>query len=103
MEQVIQVFGSLLVLAAFTAAQRGALATTSRRYLLLNLIGSAILAVLAARERQWGFLLLEASWALVAGLTLAQLGVSTRRSRSAGAETPAVTRAGCCSPNASGP
>jgi hypothetical protein len=92
MEQVIQVFGSLLVLAAFTAAQRGALLTTSRRYLVLNLIGSAILAVLAVRERQWGFLLLEASWALVAGLTLAQLGVSARRSRAvAGAETPAVT------------
>ena len=27
--------------------------------------GSAVLAVLAFEERQWGFLLLEGSWALV--------------------------------------
>ena len=71
-EQVVQVFGSLLILAAFVAAQRGALTTTSRFYLVLNLVGSAILAVLAAYAQQWGFLLLEAVWALVSGRALAQ-------------------------------
>lgn len=70
MSQVIQIFGSLLVLAAFAAAQRGAMSTTSTVYLLLNLAGSAILAVLAAIERQWGFLLLEGSWALVSAWSL---------------------------------
>jgi len=70
MSQVVQVFGSLLVLAAFAAAQRGAMSTTSTVYLLLNLAGSAILAVLAAIERQWGFLLLEGSWALVSAWSL---------------------------------
>jgi hypothetical protein len=64
-DQLIQILGSLLVLTAFAAAQRGALSTESRVYLVLNLIGSAVLAVLAAHERQWGFLLLEAVWALV--------------------------------------
>ena len=34
-------------------------------YLVVNLVGSAILAVLALDERQWGFLLLEGVWALV--------------------------------------
>ena len=34
-------------------------------YLLLNLLGSAILAYLAWHESQWGFLLLEGVWALV--------------------------------------
>jgi hypothetical protein len=70
MSQLVQVLGSLLVLAAFVAAQRGALSTTSRLYLLLNLAGSAVLAVLAALGRQWGFLLLEGSWAAVSAYSL---------------------------------
>ena len=70
MDQLVQVFGSLLILTAFAAAQRGALDQSSRTYLTLNLIGSAILAVLAAHEQQWGFLLLEASWAAVSAWSL---------------------------------
>jgi hypothetical protein len=38
----------------------------SRPYLWLNFVGSAILAALALRDQQWGFLLLEGSWAAVA-------------------------------------
>ena len=72
-EQVVQVFGSLLILAAFVAAQRGALTTTARRYHVLNLVGSAILAVLAAYAHQWGFLLLETVWAVVSARALAQV------------------------------
>ena len=70
MDQVVQVLGSLLVLAAFIAAQRGRLSTGSRLYLTLNLTGAGVLAVLAAREHQFGFLLLETVWALVAGHSL---------------------------------
>jgi hypothetical protein len=70
MDQVIQVLGSLLILAAFAGAQRGALSQTSFTYLALNLVGSAVLAVLALYERQWGFLLLEACWAVVSGYAL---------------------------------
>lgn len=70
MDQVIQVLGSLLILAAFIASQRGALSTDSRTYLALNLAGGATLAVLAAVERQYGFLLLEATWAVVAAHAL---------------------------------
>ncbi len=70
MDQVVQVLGSLLILAAFAAAQRGRLSTDSRLYLSLNLVGAAVLAVLAAHERQLGFLLLEVCWALVAGHSL---------------------------------
>lgn len=72
MEQVVQIFGSLLILAAFAAAQRGAMPQDSRVYLALNLVGSAILAVLALRERQLGFLLLETCWAIVSGWGLLQ-------------------------------
>jgi hypothetical protein len=70
MEQVVQVLGSLLILAGFVAAQRGWLTPESRLYLWLNFVGASVLAVLAAHERQLGFLLLEFCWAVVAGRSL---------------------------------
>ena len=70
MDQLVQVLGSLLILTAFAAAQRGRVSTESRVYLVLNLAGASVLAVLAAHERQLGFLLLEFCWALVAGYSL---------------------------------
>ncbi|HWM12092.1 MAG TPA: hypothetical protein VNO82_22210 [Solirubrobacteraceae bacterium] len=71
--QLIQVAGSLLILAGFAAAQAGRLSIDSARYLVLNFVGSAILAVLAWIDRQWGFLLLEGVWAIVSLWSLSQL------------------------------
>lgn len=61
----MQIVGAVLILVAFAAAQLGAMDPHSRTYLVLNSFGSLVLAVLAWRERQWGFLLLESVWALV--------------------------------------
>ena len=65
LDQLVQVVGALCILAAFAAAQFQKLDQSSYAYLILNLVGSAILAVLAWFESQWGFLLLEFVWALV--------------------------------------
>jgi len=64
-DQVVQIVGALLILAAFTAVQLERMRPDSRLYLTLNLLGSAILAVLAVIAAQWGFVLLEAVWAIV--------------------------------------
>jgi hypothetical protein len=69
-EQLVQVIGALLILTAFAAAQFGRLDQRSVSYLVLNLIGSVILAVLAAVEEQLGFLLLESIWAIVSAWSL---------------------------------
>jgi hypothetical protein len=73
MDQLIQVTGALLILAAFAAQQMGRMRADSRVYLVLNLVGSAVLAGLALREEQWGFLLLEAVWATVSAWSLLRL------------------------------
>ncbi|MGH2986259.1 MAG: CBU_0592 family membrane protein [Solirubrobacterales bacterium] len=73
MDQVIQVVGALLILAGFVAAQFGRLRLDSRAYLVLNLVGSAVLTYLAWHERQWGFLLLEAVWAAVSFWSLVRV------------------------------
>jgi hypothetical protein len=72
-EQVFEIAGALFILSAFVLAQLGRLATTSLAYLLLNLVGSGILAVVAAIDGDAGFLLLEGVWAAVSAFALARL------------------------------
>jgi hypothetical protein len=81
MAVLVQVLGSLLILAGFALAQRGVLDQKSSTYLLLNLVGSAVLAVDAFFGAQWGFLLLEGVWAVVSAASL--VGVVRGRMRAA--------------------
>jgi hypothetical protein len=75
-DQVIQIVGAVLILAGFILSQTNRLDAGSYAYLLLNLAGGAILAVLAFQDRRWGFVLLEGVWTLVAfaGLIMRMVG-----------------------------
>jgi hypothetical protein len=64
-DQVIQIIGALLILSGFAGTQFGVLDQRSWTYLIVNALGSGILAVLGWYERQWGFFLLEFVWAIV--------------------------------------
>jgi hypothetical protein len=77
-DQLVQIVGALLILVAYAAAQLGAMDQHSRSYLVLNLAGSVVLAVLAWLERQWGFLLLESVWAVVSLWSLVRLNGAPR-------------------------
>src|SRR5262249_34245000 len=97
MDQFIQILGAVLVLIAYIAAQLRMLDGKSYPYLVLNLLGSGLLAVLAAAGAQWGFLLLEGTWALVSLLSLGGRVVARRSWRSAsaaGGHSTHVGRAG---------
>ena len=74
MSSLIQILGALLVLAAFALAQARVVTPSARSYLVLNLVGGSVLAVDAYTGEQWGFLLLEGVWAIIAawGLTAAR-------------------------------
>jgi hypothetical protein len=63
--QILSLIGSLMILTAFGATQFNRMTSSSMPYLLLNFVGSLILTIVAVVEQQWGFLLLEAVWALV--------------------------------------
>lgn len=73
MLDILQIIGALLILTAFAAAQADRMSQHSVSYLSLNIIGSVILAGLALHTDNWGFLLLEAVWAVVSAYGLAQV------------------------------
>ena len=67
---LVQIVGALLILAGFSLAQARVLAPQARSYLVLNIVGASVLAVDAYFEKQWGFLLLEGAWAMIAAYGL---------------------------------
>ena len=78
MHQLVQVIGALLILSGFVLAQFRLLDPQSLWYLVVNLVGSAILTVDAWRQNQWGFFLLELVWAIVSAWGLTQLARGRR-------------------------
>jgi hypothetical protein len=66
LSSLIQIFGAVLVLAAFALAQARVVTPEARRYLVLTSSAEVSLAVDAYIGEQWGFLLLEGVWAIIA-------------------------------------
>lgn len=77
MATAVQILGALLVLAAFALVQTGRWSPETPAYLVANLVGAAVLATSAFVNDQWGFVLLNTTWALVAAV-----GLVTRARRS---------------------
>ena len=93
--QIVSVLGSLLVLLAYVANQSGRLRATGIGYAFANIVGSGILAVIAALEEEGGVLLLEAAWAsvsLVAGVGGRARADEERERRLSGARIATVRR-----------
>lgn len=76
MDQYAQIAGAILVLLGYVLSQLGRIDTDSNRYLLVNFVGSIFLASAALWGSQWGFLVLNGTWAVVSliGLVRRNLG-----------------------------
>jgi hypothetical protein len=72
MHLVLQFAGAIAILVPFALLLLGRITRQGRAYLWLNLVGSALLAADAWLQRQWGFIILQIVWALVAAWGLVQ-------------------------------
>ena len=84
----LELAGAVLILAGYTLGQLRMLDQHSVPYLVLNLVGSFVLAVIALVDERWGFLLLEGVWSIVSAVSL--VNVLRGRGRPGGGTSPAT-------------
>jgi hypothetical protein len=75
MYDIVQITGSLLILAGFVASLIGWVDQTSYTYLGVNAVGSAALTVTAVIGSEPGFIMLEGVWAVVSVCSIVRRGL----------------------------
>lgn len=68
--QLVSMAGAVLILAAYAGLQMKRMLPDSILYQVLNAAGGILLCITAVVERQYGFIVLEGSWAVIAGFGL---------------------------------
>lgn len=86
MTLLLEFAGAIIILIPFALSLVRRMSTRSAAYLWLNLVGSALLSWVAWVGSQWGFVLVQIVWALVAARGLLRLRPA---SRDAGSQPPA--------------
>jgi hypothetical protein len=76
--QILQLTGSILLLIAFLLAQSASISTASLSYLILNWLGSGLLAGGLALATQIGFVL-EVIWSAASLISLVRVLAPSRR------------------------
>jgi hypothetical protein len=71
--QLVSVIGAIVILVAFAAQQFKKLEPETTTYQALNLVGGICLCITAVASRQYGFILLEGSWAIVSAVGLVRV------------------------------
>ena len=64
--QLVSLLGASLILAAYLAINRNWVKPHDRLYNIMNLIGGVLLFWVAVVDQRIGFIVLEATWAIVA-------------------------------------
>ena len=65
LQQILSLVGAALILSAYVANQRNRLGPRDVSYNLMNLVGALLLLWVAIADWRWGFIVLEAVWAMV--------------------------------------
>jgi hypothetical protein len=72
LRQIASFVGALFILFAYVGHQLNWMDSRKTAYNILNAVGSAILAYIAFRPFQVGFVVLEVTWALISMYALAR-------------------------------